>query len=197
MPQRVSRFRGRGISQSQRRKKVWGNFRAAFSTAGVVSNLLEFDIPVGVASPSPQSASVGFVFPTTEGGGTISAESTLLRIRGSLNLDKTVVNAGPTAAVRAFGIGVMESTAAALGAFPNPATPEGAGWDGWMFYRDTLIIPVDPEGAIVDVKSMRKIQSGYSLFFAYGIHQVSADDTDTTLQATEATFVARGLFLLP
>jgi len=193
-------FRGRGISQSQRRKKAWAAFRGlASGTAGVSTTeslTLRFELIVGVAGASPQSQSVGFVFPTGKVAGNLDAESTLMRIRGSLNQAKNSVSA-TTQEVQAFGIGVMEQTAALLGSFPNPADPEGANWDGWMFYRSINTAILDAEATIMDVKSMRKVQSGYALVMVAGSHGVTLDGSQLPAPAINTELTARGLFLLP
>ncbi len=205
------RGRGRGISQSQRRKKLWSTFSAEPATnQGVpgTSGLLATTIQLGVAAVTAAGpgiaaqASVGVVFSLGQAPATIGPESTLLRLRGSLTLDKNAVDPGNTIddviQTNAFGIGVMESGAALLGAFPNPATPEGADWDGWMFYRSINTSILDAEGSVIDVKSMRKIQSGYSLIFVFGTQAVPFDTDDTaTAPAVLSILTARGLFLLP
>ncbi len=200
MAHRRGSFR-RGISESQRRKKVWSPFSGPTVESDLVSsgdptNTLRFISSVGATLTSPQSSLFGFVFDTGFAE-LIEAESTLLRIRGSLQMDKN--SAGSTLQQTfAFGIGVMETGAAQQIAFPNPSTPAGSNWDGWMFYRSVDTGILDATGAIVDVKSMRKIQSGMSLVFAYG-----ATETNTTVggaaaaPALNAQFTARGLFLLP
>jgi len=184
----------RGVSQSQRRKKSWGAFAVINSPAGVVSPtiaLTTLDLS-GLASPAEDV--LGAVFNPTG----IPAESTLLRIRGSLLVEKNSQSV-TTLFTLAYGIGVMESGAALQGAFPNPASPAGANWDGWMFYRSINTSILDAEAAIIDVKSMRKIESGYSLFFAYGAYAMTTDDATigSVAAASTSLITARGLFLLP
>jgi len=191
-------FRG-GISQSQRRKKVWGAFEALASddvlTGTEESVTLNFSRPSVISQPTGSSQSVGYVFGPSTDTQSIVFESTLLRIRGSLNMDKNdVATANVT---HAFGIGVMEATAANLGAFPNPARPDGAEWDGWMFYRSINSAVVDAASTMIDVKAMRKIQSGYALIFVAGSHFATFDDGSGTTPAIATQLTARGLFLLP
>jgi len=157
---------------------------------------MNFDAAAGGVLASPQGQSLGFVFSAGQTGLDVRPESTLLRIRGSLQMVKNSVQA-VLLETQAFGIGVMETTAALLGAFPNPASPSGADWDGWMFYRSLMSGIVDATGSVIDVKSMRKIQSGYSLIFVSGSYAVTTDDSATQAPAIVSQLVARGLFLLP
>jgi len=62
-----------------------------------------------------------------------------------------------------------------------------------MFLRQSAVSPVDSEGTMMDVKAMRKIETGDSLFFA--AQSVAGSATGAPL----ATFVfdARLLMLLP
>jgi len=68
-----------------------------------------------------------------------------------------------------------------------------------MFYRSINTSILDAEAAIIDVKSMRKIESGYSLFFAYGAYAMTTDDATigSVAAASTSLITARGLFLLP
>ena len=199
-------FRRSGISQSQRRKKTWGAFTAPTTTAfgsspaGVQSTTLSFNasLPLnGLTSPQETAAAFAFDTDSIEG---IDPESTLMRLRGSLNMEKNSISSVEVEN-HAFGIAVVETTNT-LGAnpkFPNPANPAGAQWDGWMFYRSINSAILDAEGSIVDVKSMRKIQSGYSLIFVVGAYISMSDDTvfGVTTFTVAAQLTARGLFLLP
>jgi len=192
MAHRRGAFRGsRGISDAQRRKKTWGPFTANLSPLGVPSTTIVLGTASTPGVSSPEEA-VSFL-PFTEG---IFPESTILRIRGSLNMDKNSV-ASPRIVTNAFGIGVMETGALLLGSAPNPASPQGSNWDGWMFHRSINNAVVDAASTWVDVKSMRKIQSGYSLFFCLGIYVMTDDDSAPTTASTTCEFTARGLFLLP
>ncbi len=181
--------RGRGISQSQKRKKLWSPLSGQPTGEGLVNDnvnesvTLNFPVPADVAAPGAAAfGSLAFVFPTGNGDGDIPPESTLLRIRGTIKLDQNVAEDGATAndgiETHAFGIGVLESGAADLGAFPNPASPDGSAWDGWMFYRSLNAPVVDAAGSGMDVKSMRKIQSGYSLVLVYGVYKVGYDASE-------------------
>jgi len=162
-------FRGRGISDSQRRKKKWIVLTCptvssdGASTANQTPNI-NLVIPGNVGGSTVEGNSAACVAVEDEG---IPDESTILRIRGSVNLPKNVLTTSGNDYF-AIGFGVMESSAAELGAFPNPATPVGGSWDGWMFYRTQQVGAVDTVGTIIDVKSMRKVQSGYSFFAAVG-----------------------------
>jgi len=192
MAHRRGSFRGRvGISDAQRRKKAWGGLKAALSPALVPSPTIPLDVSfTPTANPDFGSVSVNF----TQG---IPDESTILRVRGSLNMVKNVI-AGVEILTVAYGMGVMETGALLQGAAPNPASPDGSNWDGWMFYRSLNSAVVDAASTMIDVKAMRKIQSGYSFFFAFGVYIMTTDDSvATTPIVATSEITARGLFLLP
>jgi len=182
-------FRGRGISESQRRKKAWIDMNAgpAFGSdiagGGLATGLLGAAGEQVVALTFGSSINQSF------------AESTILRIRGVLDLPKSTGDdqAGGTT-VMAFGIGIIsEQAAEVLTAIPNPATATGWDWDGWMFLRTHYTTPVDPAGEIVDVKAMRKWHSGDAIVFAFGV----ATDLVAGIAGQSCQFSLRGLFLLP
>jgi len=142
---------------------------------------------------SPLGQTVGFFSVQDE----IPAESTILRIRGSLEVDKNSATANEVSTF-AFGIGVIERTAAEAGVVPNPASPEGANWDGWMFYRSSQLPTVEAQASIVDVKSMRKLQSGNALIIVAGSHIAEeVSGTATLAPAIDMSFNGRFLLLLP
>jgi len=122
------------------------------------------------------------------------AESTILRIRGSMSLDKSVAgSAGLTEAV-AFGIGIIsEQASEVLTAIPNPATATGYDWDGWLFLRQNFSTSLEPNAEVVDVKAMRKWRSGDSIVFVVG----SSTDNVAGMASAFVQFSLRGLFLLP
>ena len=189
MAHRRGSFRGRsfGISESQRRKKSWLGFADAGSE--VTGNLLEIPDIAGAAGSSlvvsgitsPAAAQLGLL------------EGTIMRIRGSIEVPKSTISNVATKITVAYGIGFVTDEAFAVSAVPNPATPEGADWDGWLFYRAQLQGSLDANAGIVDSKAMRKWQSGMTFV------QVAGQATDlvggTTAQNVATIF--RGLFLLP
>jgi len=194
-------FRGRGISDSQRRKKVWLQIVSpATGTDGVFSTLenspnMNLVIPDTGMVPGPSvGSSLGLVSdPTID---KIPPESTILRIRGSLNLPKNELGLRDITTF-AVGIGVMEATAAALGAFPNPATPDGGAWDGWMFYRSQQAGALDANATFFDVKSMRKVQSGQAVILVFGGYQATSDGGNVVVPETQMQINMRVLILLP
>jgi len=185
-----SRFRSRGISETQRRKKAWIDMNAAPAGPGGV------DLSGGGLQP-PDVVSAGnslalLQFPSQQG----FLESTILRIRGSLNVPKSTyldsaVSSGSTSF--AFGIGIVSDESAAALAVPNPATSSGYDWDGWMFLRQSDTTALDPAGVIVDVKAMRKWKSGDSIVFVAGL----ATGQGSGEVGQVFGFSLRGLFLLP
>jgi len=195
-------FRGRGISDAQRRKKSWIQV-----TGPALAN--EFDIGLNSAQtpnlnfPLQAETPTGDVFSSSIGLFSdnildkVPAESTILRLRGSVNLPKNEID--PLVITNyAVGIGVMESGAAQLGAFPNPASPDGGAWDGWMFYRSQQAGSLDANATVFDVKSMRKVQSGFSIIIVFGQYLVEPNGgTLGAVAATAAQMNLRGLILLP
>jgi len=163
-------FRGRGISESQRRKKLWGLVTGPVvssdgsGTATQTPNMV-LELPGNVGGNTTEATSAGLVSDPLADN--IPAESTILRIRGSVNLPKNSLTTSGNDYF-AMGIAVMEGTAAKLGAFPNPATPEGGSWDGWMFYRSQQAGALDANATLIDVKSMRKVPSGDSVIIVFG-----------------------------
>jgi len=188
-------FRGRGISESQRRKRSW------FSADGAIlvgSDLAATSLtPATLSGPGQTIAVLNFSASDNK-----LEESTILRIRGYVEVPKSVVNtssAGNTS-VFAFGIGVVSDEAAksvtglsGFDAVPNPATASGVDWDGWMFLRSSNQSPVDVTGTILDVKAMRKWKSGDSLVFVAG----AATDVAGGVTAQQFTMSLRMLLLLP
>jgi len=121
-------------------------------------------------------------------------ESTILRIRGQLNVPKGVYSTSPASTeLVAFGIGVVSDQAATALAVPNPATATGYDWDGWMFVRQSPLDTVEISAGIVDVKAMRKWQSGDSIVFVAG----AATSNVAGFAPAKIEFSLRGLFLLP
>lgn len=190
-------FRGRGITQSQRRKKTWLPIQGPATTDGILFGdqtlNIQFIAPTGPLLNSPQDQLVGFFsFPDE-----LPEESTILRIRGSLEVVKNATGVGFVDNF-AFGIGVMERTAAEQGAVPNPATPQGAAWDGWMFYRSSQLPTVEAQASIVDVKSMRKMQGGNALIIVAGSQRSTESPlASAAAPAIDASFNGRFLILLP
>jgi len=188
MPRRGS-FRGRsaGISDSQRRKKSWialGD-EASPTLAGF------FLFPSGIGSPGESQALLRFdaagAFPSL-------IESTILRMRGYVDVPKSILTNAATATVEAVGIGFVTTEASfAVGGVPNPASLNGAEWDGWMFLRSSSQVSVDNQGTLLDIKAMRKWQSGTSLVIVHGFSTQNAAGHSST----GSSWNLRALFLLP
>jgi len=193
-------FRSRGISQSQRRKKSWIQITGATNIDGTIFGAqnpnLQFVIASGTGASDTEGASFGFVSdPVLDN---VPAESTILRIRGSINMPKNTTDNVNEVKNYAVGIGVMEATAALLGAFPNPATPDGGAWDGWMFYRSIQATALDANATQFDVKSMRKVQSGQSIIVVFGRFISTADGANVGgIPEDKAQLNMRALILLP
>jgi len=175
MAHRRGAFRGRGISDSQRRKKGWFQLRspiagvaganALFTTSIVFEGVDTAATPgdfdtVLFASVSDPSVALG------DEQSTLPEESTILRARGSLLFPKNEVSGTPleVASNYAFGFGVTDIRSIVSGVAPGPIID--ADWDGWMFLRQSGVSPVDSEGTMVDVKAMRKIKSGDAFFMS-------------------------------
>jgi len=196
MAHRRGGFRQSGISQSQRRKKTWAMFSEQSDPAlqqGNETISLDIDMTAPVSGADAVSAFVAFT-----GADFIPAESTILRMRGSLSLTKSQPSAGGALSQGqfAFGIGVANTALLQGGAIPNPA--KDPFWDGWMFYRSTPLDTVEANAGVVDIKSMRKIESGTSLFCAFGAEYLSTDGFSAAADVVgSAVFSLRFLILLP
>ncbi len=197
-------FRGRGISESQRRKKTWISAKVALSAGGVAGRSsfmtgLEITTPSGAgAIGDTQKAGFALVsdpdLTVGEEVSTLPEESTVLRARGSLLFPKNEIGGsdpGAQATEYAFGFGVTDVRSLVDGSFPGPIVDSD--WDGWMFLRQSTLTPVDSNATMVDVKAMRKIQTGDALFFA--AEQVSG--TTSISPAGLFAFDMRFLILLP
>jgi len=190
MAHRRGSFRGRGgISESQRRKKAWAGL-TNFGTDDLNAVTLQ---PVSLGAPG---ASLDLTFFDPASGGTLTLEeSTILRIRGIVDVPKSVLalDGANATTIAAFGIGFVTTQAAQAGAVPNPATVLGADWDGWMFLRSSTQSPVDIQGTMMDVKAKRKWRSGESLVFVAGL----ATDAPAGAVSQVTSVMCRTLILLP
>jgi len=185
----ANRSRGRTFSrvpESIKRKKQWG------SITGYAQDIFGFLLEIPALVGAGDSLALGVLdvenSPTT-------VEGTVLRIRGSVTVSKSVLNddASNSSVAVAFGIGFVTDEAAAAGAVPNPATASGAAWDGWMFIRSSTQSPVDVEGTVMDVKAMRKWGGGMSMVFVAG----QASDNASGSLGNSVSAQLRVLFLLP
>jgi len=188
MAHRNRGFGGRGgISESQRRKKSWRSMPGS-GTAGEEGNSF-FLQTASIGGPGGHTTTLFF-------GTTFNpeiAEATILRIRGTIDVQKSSILAAG-ADIYALGICVAsEHSAGVIDGVPNPASAEGADWDGWMFLRSAAQIALDITGTVVDVKAMRKIKSGDALCIVAGF----ATSQPTGGPIGTFTGSLRGLFLLP
>jgi len=189
---------GRGISQSQRRKKSWINVEGpVIGTDGVIGTNFTPNLNFEIASgPSGNGSGSSFGLVSDAVLDKVPPESTLLRLRGSLNLPKNEIFATHVDTY-AVGIGVMETGAALLGAFPNPATPAGGAWDGWMFFRSQQTGALDANASIIDVKAMRKVQSGSSIIIVMGSFRTDSGGLAVSAPSFQGQMNLRALILLP
>jgi len=184
-------FRGRsaGISDAQRRKKSWfGATSATTQSEDQAANTVVMDL-LGVATPEV----VTFFFASSDNPAL--AESTIIRIRGSIELPKNSglpVSNGNVDVQFAFGICMVTEDAAAVAAVPNPASGIGASWDGWMFYRSQWQGALDANAGVFDVKAMRKWKSGDAFCLVYG-----ASGFNNAPGPSQCFISLRTLFLLP
>ena len=178
-------FRGRA-SQTNRRKRLWADLNV--QSAGGDLAVMTLTPPDLVAAGSSLAVSG---FPSS--GAPALLEATVMRIRGYIDVPKTAVGtSGLNDDVFAFGIGLVSEEAFEVAAVPNPATGSGLDWDGWMFLRSSSQAALDPASTIMDVKAMRKWESGQALVFVAGM----ATTTVSGLIGQQIVFSARGLFLL-
>ena len=126
---------------------------------------------------------------------------TLVRLRGQLTMWLQAATAAGDGFTGAFGIGIAEQNALAIGstAIPSPVTDRD--WDGWIFWHPVQLFagvaaetfgnagsPVDR--VIVDSKSMRKLDIGDGLF---AVVELVLEGAATA----EFTFDSRALLKLP
>ncbi len=200
-------FRRSGISQSQRRKKTWGSLKiettaspsttnAAFTTSiKLRSNIV---IGASTAAGNMRKGYLGLVSEGVSAGvgdelSTLPEECTILRARGSLLFPKTEVGTGTEVDTQqVFGFGVTDIRSIVNAAAPHPGLDPD--WDGWMFLRQSAVAPVDSVGSIVDVKAMRKIQTGDAFFVAVTSMNIGASGA---VAAADWIFDLRLLILLP
>jgi len=171
----------RGISDSQRRKKTWVAMKESKSSnnsPGFVTSL-----PIEVTTPALTGAGSRTVLAAQTGDGTggdpfhstLPEESTILRIRGSMLFPKTEFSTIVTTQFN-IGFGVKPITGNLSSHFPGPITDSD--WDGWMFMRQSGLPPLEAASTIIDIKSMRKLQTGDVFFIsAEGVAGAAATAT--------------------
>jgi len=193
------RPRGRGVSDSQRRKKTWNQIKelSAVGSGQAPGFHTNFELSVTPGAVTGIGVRDGFILATGVGTGvspivsSLPEECTILRIRGSLVFPKYIVGAGAGAVDCSFGMGVSGISDLDSNSYPAPISD--ADWDGWMFKRAGAVSPVDPTGAIVDVKAMRKIKSGDAFF----VQVEAVPESTTSTAALFWQFDLRLLVLLP
>jgi len=200
------RFRGRGISDSQRRKKAWIGLKQLVpgtpgSGDGSFTTSIKLTTPIGSGSTAPgnfSSAIAAFISDPDpqigEEASTLPEECTILRARGSLLFPKTVPGtvANQIDIQHSFGFGVTDIRSIASGIAPGPILD--VDWDGWMFLRQSTVAPVDSVGSAVDVKAMRKIKTGDAFFVAATAMDVAGG---AFVPTADWIFDLRLLILLP
>ncbi len=201
MPRGRGSFRRPGISQSQRRKKTWGQVKFATVGPGGTGSLFVTSIHMHTNATSNvagaiQNDLIAAIDSGISGLGdeisTFPEECTLLRARGSLLFPKNLQSGTVlTADNYAWGFGITDIRSLSEGFSPKPIVDSD--WDGWMFLRQSAVGPVDSDGTVVDVKAMRKIETGDALFFA--AQAVNGDSVITP--AADWMFDMRFLILLP
>jgi len=195
-------FRRSGVSQSQRRKKTWISLKAATGAVDADASAFQTSLIMtssnmaakigGFAKVARAAISVGDAVVGDEQS-SFPEESTILRARGSLLFPKIDVGSVGVLVDQqfAFGFGVTDLRSLTEGSFPGPIIDSD--WDGWMFLRQSTVSAVDSIGTVVDVKAMRKIQTGDAFFVA--AETVSGDGV--TLNFGTWVFDLRLLILLP
>ncbi len=201
MAHRRGGFRGRGISQSQRRKKAWIAVKQAntsvTATGSLFTTAIHLETAVTPASSGGQTSSTrALIDEGIQGLGdevsTLPEESTILRIRGSLLMPKNSIGVAQQVADNySFGFGVTDIRSIVGGSSPLPISD--VDWDGWMFLRQSASVALDSNATILDVKAMRKIKTG-DAFFATA-QAVTGDTTATPVG--NFLFDLRLLMLLP
>ena len=188
MAHRRGSFRGRSGSDSQRRKRLWADLNVNFDPLTEDVAMTELTPSDVVAGPGGSVAVAGF----PSSGAPALLESTILRIRGYFDPPKSTSSGAGGQDSFAFGIGLVSEDAFNAAAVPNPASGSGLDWDGWMFLRSSTQVPLDSVGTNLDVKAMRKWESGMALVFVAGMETSRV----AGLVGQKFIFSARGLFLL-
>ncbi len=195
-------FRGRGISDSQRRKKTWISIKTAVAAAGadssfstsIVQSTAATDANPGNFRTSTFAVITDELQTVGDELSNLPEECTILRARGSLLFPKNTIIAGASGPVEdqyAWGFGVTDIRSIVGLSSPNPIVDSD--WDGWMFLRQSALPPVEATSGIVDVKAMRKIRGGDALFFT----AVGMNGRTTITPAGDFVFDMRLLILLP
>jgi len=192
-------FRGRGISESQRRKKSWVQ-TAKLVGSGSGAPGFSTSLSVALTTPATIGDSTLVVDALLAGDGTgtnplfsvLPEEATILRIRGSLLFPKNQTDGlGTVSQQFVFGLGVKSIVGTTSDSYPGPISD--ASWDGWMYLRQSALPPVDANATIIDVKSMRKLKSGDHFFVAVE----GLTGTGGTGVTVEWVYDLRLLLLLP
>jgi len=184
-----SSFRG-----GQRRKKTWVQALQPADGPGGSLQLTPFLQQIQLTPVAADTyLRVADVFtPGSPSENGIPTESTVLRIRGQVEVAKSTL-AGGDDQLFAFGICVID-----LPSFPTstddlPGPMSAPEWDGWMFIRGpSLFGPLDVNATAYDVKAMRKIEGGQRLAF---IQEAYSQDGTAIMSGTN--FSARVLLALP
>jgi len=184
------RFRSSFRNGSQRRKKTWVQ---ALELSGPGGTLVPLIQPPAITPAVDGYARVVDIFlPGSPSENAIPTESTVLRIRGFVEVGKSVLATGMDQ-IQAFGICVLDlpNDPGDTDDLPGPmSAPE---WDGWMFLRGpTTQSPVDIMGTPYDVKAMRKLDGGQRLCFVSESYS-----EDGTLDFPVIWYTARVLLALP
>ena len=144
------------------------------------------------------------------GGVTIVSDgNTLVRLRGSLNVFLTSVDALGNGYHGAFGIGIVTDQAfdGGVSTVPTPITEED--WDGWLYHRYFGLFSAGPIAAAtaaqealqvnsrpvavhieVDSKAMRKVRENDAVYAAIEVIELGTG-------TMEWSFNSRTLFKLP
>jgi len=195
-------FRGRGISQSQRRKKTWVQLKFLIAGGAATpgfSTTEAFRI-TAPSAPDGASARSGTISASGSGIGSdplvssLPRESTILRVRGSLTFPVSKFDPAALQLDTAFsmGFGVTQLSDLNIDSYPGPISD--ADWAGWMFLRQGSQAPIDATGTIVDVKAMRKVKTDETFIIMF--EAVKGDSVNPGLVG-DWTIDLRLLLLLP
>jgi len=186
-PRRSFGPRGR----TPRRKKTWVQ---AVVEAGVGLQLTPL-ILTGALIPGVDSFAreVAVFQAGSSSDNFIPTESTVLRIRGQVEINKSTVSGADIDQEIGFGIATMDLPTLPFFTDDLPGSLSAPEWDGWMFVRGpSLQASVDIVGTMFDVKAMRKIEGGKRLVFVTEVYSRLG-----VQENTPSTFSARGLLALP
>jgi len=189
MAHRRTGFGPRG--RTPRRKKTWVQ---ALIPAGSGLQLTPLIITPAIIPAADSFARVVAIFQVGDANDNdIPTESTVLRIRGHVEINKSTFSGADIDQEIGFGICVMDLPTVPFFTDDLPGPLSAPEWDGWMFVRGpSLQASVDIAGTVLDVKAMRKIEGGKRLAIVTEVYSRLG-----VQESIPSVFSVRALLALP